>query len=135
MSKKVWTLDMQLAERLIAIETVADAHLGTRVTEHLFVSFADFVTASRLDREYVVAEVVDFFACQPPRIGALDLVDFLLLALRWPELEAAIRSLAENDDIDYHIKSNAAAALTLLWPNMPSPFRSLRAEYEVEITK
>lgn len=106
-----WTAAEELQERLAAIEAVSHAHPGTRVVEHLLVSLVDFLKSGRLSRSAAVQALIAFIGAEPPRVGAVETLEFVMASEQWPELRAELAELRHSESADYRNRDLARSAL------------------------
>lgn len=113
-----WPASDELAERIAAIDAVADAYdCNAYILEHLLVALVEFLDLGKVSRQAGVNALLALISKEPPRPGAVEAVEFVAGALGWEDLREGLEKLRDSEDA-YHVNRDLArSALEAFDPN------------------
>jgi hypothetical protein len=108
---------VELEERLAAIEVVAAHFFGVSELEHLLVDLLEFIQAGTVRRELLEQRLITLFVAATP--GSVEVLEFVMRALRWSAVELELRTIQETDS-DFRVVNEAKRVLEVFetdWDN------------------
>jgi hypothetical protein len=116
MSPDTWPAVTELDERLAVIEVAASHFVGVNEIEHLLVDVTGLLQSERLEREQAVSALTRLATEWP--WGAVEVLEFSLRALQWPELRDVLEHHAATG-LDFRTRDMAKHVLEVYadeWP-------------------
>jgi hypothetical protein len=103
-----WRFARDLSERIRVIEVVANHFDGVDELQHLLEGLVDFLETNPDHRHEAVDILCALAAEMLP--GSVEILEFSMRALRWPEVQLALQATVESAT-DFRVESLAMQAL------------------------
>ena len=112
-----WPAEEELAERLAVIHLAADRFIGVNSYEHLLLDLLRLLQSDRVPR--TTATEFMFKLVEEWGAGAVEILEFTMRTLQWPEVREALLAHAHKGE-DFRTRGLARHALEVYeaqWPN------------------